>query len=371
MRQISFGAAGSLVLALLSACGGAVNGNEPAGAGNPASAGTKAFEGTGGSSTKPQPGNGGGATGSAGKPNTGVEPVAGAGGATGVEACASKRDQAPGEPVYNEMTFGGGQCAKVSLAEVLRAIEALRPDLSDVSTLYAPDPDTGGDGSFKYAFLKPDGGFAVVIKRGDGDCPSGCITNDYWYFETGVGCEVQEIGETHRGGDGCIQADQLPRWGIPGAALPSEICDADLSPQDLNGSYVVTTCGQSSSSCLMDKAKGPSQPLPASITLSIQQDPADTTQGLVIFSGTEQPGLDGVPFAATFERMKVTAFVQSSNLPSACPEQSSLQLEYDFEGFGGRRLSFNGSSTPDCSNAPDNYCKFQVDAVFGEASRVQ
>lgn len=362
---------GCLVLGLLTACGGAVNGNGPAGgAGDSASAGTKAVEGTGGSSTKPKPGNGGAATGSAGSSNTGVDPVGGAGGVTGIDVCAPKRDDAPGKPLYDEMAFGAGECAKTSLAEVLHAIEALRPDLSDVSMLYAPDPDRGGDGSFRYAFAKPDGGFAVVFKRGDGDCPSGCITNDYWYFETGVGCDVQEVGETHRGGDGCIQADQLPRWGIPGAVPPSEICDADLSPQDLNGRYIVPTCGQFSSSCFEDKDKGGSQSLPSSITLDIQQDPADMTQGLVFLDGTMRPGLDGVPFAATFERAKLTVFVQASNLPSDCPEQSSLQLEYDFEGFGGRRLSFEGSSTPDCTNAPMNYCKSQVNAVFGDATRM-
>jgi hypothetical protein len=331
-----------------------VKGSEPAGAaGDSATAGTKSSEGTAGKGSKPEPGNGGAAPGTGGAATGGAEPVAGAGGATGSDACASKRDQAPGEPVYDEMTFGRGECANVSLSQVLRAIEALRPDLNDVTTLYAPDPDRGGDGSFRYAFLRPDGGFAVVFKRGDGDCPSGCITNDYWYFETGVGCEVQEIGETHRGGDGCIQADQLPRWGIPRSALPSEICDADLSPQDLSGSYLIPTCGQASSSCLMDKDKGASQPLPGSIMLSIAQDPADLSRGLIYLNDTQQPGIDGVPFAATFERMKVTAFVETSNLPSNCLEQSLLQFEYDFEG-SGRRLSFNSSSSPDCANAPSN-----------------
>ncbi len=292
------------------------------------------------------------------------------GGATGIDACAYERDQPPGQPVYDEMTLGRGECAAVSLAQVLRAIEALRPDLNDVTTLYAPDPDRGGDGSFRYAFLRPGGGFAVVFKRGDGDCPSGCITNDYWYFETGVDCDVQEVGEAHRGGDGCIQPDQLPRWGIPHAALPSEICDAELSPQDLSGSYLLPTCGQASSSCFLDRGdKGASQSLPQSIMLSINQDPAALGQGLIYLNGTELPGIDGVPFAATFERMKVTAFVDTSNLPSACPEQSSLQFEYDFEG-PGRRLSFNSSSTPDCANAPGNYCKSEANAVFGDATRL-
>jgi hypothetical protein len=344
----------SLAVAQLTACGGAVKGSEPAGAaGDSAAAGTKTSEGTAGKGSKPQPGNGGAATGSGGAATGGVEPVAGAGGAAGIDACASKQGQPPGEPVYDEMTVGRGECVAVSLAQVLRAIEALRPDLNDVTTLYAPDPERGGDGSFRYAFLRPNGGFAVVFKRGDGDCPSGCIINDYWYFEAGVDCEVQEVGETHRGGDGCIQADQLPRWGIPRSALPSEICDADLSPQDLSGSYLIPTCGQASSSCLMDKEKGASQPLPGSIMLSIAQDPADLSRGLIYLNDTQQPGIDGVPFAATFERMKVTAFVETSNLPSNCLEQSLLQFEYDFEG-SGRRLSFNSSSSPDCANAPSN-----------------
>ena len=289
---------------------------------------------------------------------------------SGINACAPKRDQAPREPVYSEMENGRGECAKVSLAQVLRAIEVLRPDLNDVTTLYAPDPDRGGDGSFKYAFLRPNGGFAVVFKRGDGDCPSGCITNDYWYFETGADCEVVEVGEAHRGGDGCIQADQLPRWGIPPAVSPSEICDVDLSPQDLSGRYALPTCGQASSSCFMDNGDSAGgQALPGSIVLIINQDPADLSQGFISLNGTGQPGIDGSHLAATFERMKVTAFAEGSSVVSSCPEQSSLQFEYDFEG-SGRRLSFNGSSTPDCVNAPTNYCKSQVNAVFGDAARV-
>jgi hypothetical protein len=266
------------------------------------------------------------------------------------------------------MDFGDDACAEVALSQVLRAIEELRPDLNDVTTLYAPDPNRGGDGSFKYAFLRPNGGFAVAVKRGGGDCPAGCTINDYWYFETGPGCEVLEIGEAHRGEEGCMDPDQLPRWGIPRAALPSEICDADLSPQDISGSYFLVTCGQASSSCFKDQAKGASEALPTSLTLSVQQS-ADLSRGTILFTGILLPGLEGVPFEATFERQKVTALV-SSSAPSTCTEQSSLDFEYDFEGLGARRLSFNGSSTPDCVGDPNNYCKVQTTATFGDAARI-
>ena len=371
MKQRSLYGVSCLVIAFVTACGGAVDGNESDGRAGASAAGSKASEGAAGKGTKPLPGNGGAATGSAGNATGGVDLVAGAGGASGTNACAPQRDLPPGEPLYSEMAFGSGECAKVSLADVLRAIDELRPDLTDVSTLYAPDPNVGGDGSYKYAFRKPDGGFAVVVKRGSGDCPSGCIVNDYWYFETGPGCTVAEVGETHRGGDGCMPADQLPRWGMPRAARPSEICDADLTAQDLNGSYLVTTCGQRNASCFKDQAKGDGIALPEWITLTISQPASDLSQGKIIFTGTGQPGLDGVPFAATFQRLRVTALVALSNLPSTCPEESTLDFDYDFEGLGERRLSFFGSNTPDCKNAPDNYCKFQADATLGEASRVQ
>jgi hypothetical protein len=310
--------------------------------------------------------------GGAGTQASGSRDAGGDGGASGepVDACASHTDDAPGEPLYSEMERGAGECRGIALAQVLSEIREARPDLADVSELYRPDPDRGGDGSFVYAFRRPDGGFAVVLKRGGGDCPSGCTVNDYWYFETGESCTVLEVGEAHRDFEHCMEPDQLPRWGIPRAALPSEICDADLSAQDLNGSYAVVTCGHVNA-CWDGKEPQHSAPLPATLRLSIAQDAADLSHGTVVVDGTGEPVLDGRVFDATFERRKLKVAYEYSNLPANCVEQWSLEFEYDFEGLGRRQLLFNQTHTPDCDEQPSDYCKGQIAADFGTATLEQ
>jgi hypothetical protein len=141
--------------ALLGGCGetmdrqdGAVGGA----AGALPSGGKAGAKPSGGTGAKASGGNDAGGTGG----GAGSEPV---------DACASQVDEAPGEPLYSEMELGAKECQGIALGQVLSEIREARPDLADVSELYRPDPDRAGDGSFVYAFRRPDGGFAVVLKR--------------------------------------------------------------------------------------------------------------------------------------------------------------------------------------------------------------
>jgi hypothetical protein len=251
------------------------------------------------------------------------------------------------------------------LADAIAQVRALRPDLSDVTELYMSNPDLAGDGSYIYAFAEADGGFALVFKRGGGDCPAGCTVNDYWYFETDAACRIQAVGETHDSAP-CTPADEQPRWGIPAAVAPRDICGADLSTVQLSGDYELVTCG-SATACALGGTKSASRPLPSTLSLSIQQDPADLTQGTVTLDGTGEPLLDAVPFPAKFDRQSFTVHAEYSNLPATCPEQWRLDFTYDFEGFGPRTLHFFQSQTPDCKNAPNAYCKGGLDADLGDA----
>lgn len=362
-RALGLGSVSFLALVWLGACGGSVDKN-----GADSGAGAKAAGGAGGAGATPSKGGagkGGASTGGTDNTDPGVGAAPGTGGS---DACSAPRDEAPGEPVYSKRTLGEEACSVVSLSERLSAIYALRPDLNDIQELYVPDTNRVGDGSFVYAFLKPDGGFAIVMQRGSGDCESGCIQKDYWYFETGADCEVSEVGEAHVGQD-CLEPDQLPRWGVPRAVQPSQICDADLSAQDVSGTYSVVTCGQATDDCFKDQDKSGSARLPELVSFTIQQFPDDLSTGTITFTRTNQPELDGVAFEAKVERRKVTASVMLSNLPAKCIEDSSLEFEYDFEGFGQRRLIFDRSYTPDCERDPGNYCKAQASATFGDATR--
>ena len=112
-------------------------------------------------------------------------------------------------------TPGTSACENETLADVLAAISRQWPELADITRLYAPG--TLGDGSLIYAFAEADG-FRVVIKRGSGDCPAGCIDNEYWYFDTTAGCQVIKRGHyahTFDGGANCYRITGEPLWGLP------------------------------------------------------------------------------------------------------------------------------------------------------------
>lgn len=291
--------------------------------------------------------------------------TAGASGAAS-SACA-RADERPGTPVTELGAVGGGVCGGTTLARAIEDARVLRPDLSDVTTLFVPDPSRGGDGSFIYAFLRSDGGFALVFKRGGGDCPSGCTENDYYYFRTSANCAVEELGETHRGSDqSCIPGDQPARWGIPPAPPPSAICGADLTPQDISDRYTVVTCGRAMA-CATSKEMSDERALPEALPLIIEQDPSDLSRGTVTLDGTGEPLIDGKALTATFSRRSFKVYIDESNLPATCIERWSLDWELDLEGFGAQRLELQRVSTPDCDNQPGDYCKGFVSAQFGEA----
>lgn len=72
--------------------------------------------------------------------------------------------------------------------------------------------------------------------------------------------------------------------------------------------------------------------------------------------------------AATFERRKLQVRAEYSNLPAMCIEEWRLELDYDFEGLGNALFPFEQVRTPDCENDPNDYCKGQISASFGDAA---
>ncbi|HEY5372580.1 MAG TPA: hypothetical protein VIK01_02800 [Polyangiaceae bacterium] len=298
----------------------------------------------------------------------GGDTAAGAAGTAGAGApeyeCKPKQDAAPGPAINRLSQQGSAACAGTTLADAIAQVRALRPDLSDVTELYMSNPQVGGYGSYIAAFTAADGGFALVFKRGTGDCPAGCTQNDYWYFETDAACRIQAVGETHDSAP-CTPVDQQPRWGIPAAVAPRYLCGADLSPVQLSGDYDLVTCGSATACSLPGEQQSP-RPLPSTLSLSIQQDPADLSRGTVTLGGTGEPLLDAQPLAATFDRQSFAVHLAYSNLPAACSEQWQLDLTYDFEGFGPRKLHLVQTRTPDCKNAPAAYCKGDLSADLGD-----
>ncbi|MEO7035937.1 MAG: hypothetical protein ABI548_18535 [Polyangiaceae bacterium] len=294
--------------------------------------------------------------------------ASGNGGAAGTpdNACQPRQDLPPGVATALLLQPGSGACAGTTLADAVAQVRALRPDLSDVTELYKSNPAVVGDGSYIYAFAEAGGGFALAFKRGGGDCPAGCTVNDYWYFETDAACQIQAVGETHSE-ELCTPADQQPRWGVPATIAPRYICGADLSPVQLSGSYDLVTCGTASACSLGGDKVAPPRTLSSMLSLRIQQDPSDLSEGTVTLNGTGEPLLDAQPFPATFDRQSFTVHAEYSNLPAVCPESWQLDFRYDFEGFGARTLTFVQTQTPDCAKAPGANCKGGVSATLGDA----
>lgn len=274
-----------------------------------------------------------------------------------------QRPAPPGPALRSRDAIGSGACAGKTLGGVLDAIHAAHPELADIATIYDPAPGAIGDGSFVYPFALPDGGFAIVFKRGGGDCPAGCTENEYWYFRTDAACVPSSVGHYHPTfGPKCITIDGSPMWATPNALDPASICAADLTPQDVSGTYAL--CADGKRTACTDKAGAESfVPIASALTMTIAQRAGDRSKGTVTLAGTGHPLIDGVPLDATFERRRFDAKLDFSNLPAECPRQYQIEVRYDFEGIAiPGHLHLFETMTLACPGSA--YCKGLVDADF-------
>jgi hypothetical protein len=272
-------------------------------------------------------------SGGAGSAGTGVTDAAADGPAAVVGdggACMTIPPWPTPDPfVTSGAATAGGSCGGETLQQVIDAVHAAHPELADIVRIYAP---TGMfDGSFIYA-LATSGGFRLVFVRGGGDCPAGCTTHEYWYFQTDASCTPLEVGHYHPDDpttDGGCPMNGTPMWAVPPPPDPLSVCGADNSARDISGSYTLCVDGVS----FPCEAKGAATGIPFhSVLLTVAQSPGDLTKGTVTLSGTGLPRIDGVPLAATFTRKRFSVTFESSNLPAQCPDQYSISLDVDFEG---------------------------------------
>jgi hypothetical protein len=95
------------------------------------------------------------------------------------------------DPFITSGDATSSSCGGKTLQQVIDAVHASHPELADIARIFSPDPSL--DGSFIYAFAAPMA-FRLVFVRGSGDCPSGCIERDYWYFQTDASCTPVLVG---------------------------------------------------------------------------------------------------------------------------------------------------------------------------------
>ncbi len=281
---------------------------------------------------------------------------AGGGGSTGISPPSQGDASPPGTPAYELAQKGLGACADSSLVRVIAAVHQGWPALADVTELYRDDPNRLGDGSFIYAFANGTG-FALVFRRGGGDCPAGCTENEYWYFVTDAACAPTQVG--HYGADwgagSCLMTSGHPMWGIPGPPPPGVVCGADNTPTQLGGVYNFRATG-TRTACTEKAGSEPQFSVTLSLTLSVAQVAGDLSRGTVTVEGTGHQLIDGQPIPATFTRQRFTAAREMSNLPSTCIDQFSIQIQHDFESTQPGRLEFFEVRSLNCPPSQE-YCK--------------
>jgi hypothetical protein len=131
----------------------------------------------------------------------------------------------PGKLLSDVSTQGSGTCAGVSAADVIAAMKKAHPELADIPA--TRDPNIGGDGSFVFSYVRSDGSFALVVKRGDDDCVAGCIDNEYWYFATNAMCQPQQVGHYNKDfvdSSNCYALDGEALWGVPASTSAAYQC---------------------------------------------------------------------------------------------------------------------------------------------------
>jgi hypothetical protein len=271
----------------------------------------------------------------------------------------------PGPLLTDRAAKGSGSCAGISLDAVIDAVREGQPEFADIEDLYVPDPNRGGDRSYIYAFATKDGGFALVFRRGAGDCLAGCIDNEYWYFRTDSACRPQALGHflPRFAPSGCLNTEGFPLWDHPPPPDPTGECGnvvvSALSPL---GNYTEHACGQ-----LLPCATKATAPhaLDFDLEFTVDVDPKDRQSIRLQLKNTGVPEIDGRPLAATLEGQRVRVVEHTDNLPSKCPEQHDLEVVIDPGGHEPSFVHYSASSTPDCAGAPDVYCKGSLQLDLG------
>ena len=273
----------------------------------------------------------------------------------------------PGPPVYDLSAKGKGTCADSALGTVIDAVHALHPELDDIVELYVPDPNRGGDQSYIYAFETTlDGGFALVFRRGAGDCPAGCTENDYYYFRTGEDCEPRDFGSyVPRYASGCVEVEGFPLWDHPPPPAPSSVCGLEPRAYRLGEEYSEYACGQLTP-CSGKGGDAPVEMLDLELQFTIAQDESDLGHVMLTLLNTGHPALDGRAWPAVVEdQRRVHVVDQGDNLPATCLEMHELEIVLDLEGYSGSFVHYFEVKTPDCAGNPGDICKGGLDLDLG------
>jgi hypothetical protein len=270
-----------------------------------------------------------------------------AGASGGVGSCtkASPTNVPPGPAVTDWATEGQGACVGRSLQSVVDTLHADHPELADIVNLWTGQ---GTDGSYVRAFMTPAPSFAIVMDRGSGDCPAGCIKHQYFYFETGVSCTAQPVGKYDpMPGPKCLTDSGEAMWATPIAPPLAAVC-GDETPQDISGTKPVYATGNW---VVCSAGKESPTPFDGCLSLVVEQEPGNLAKGTVRLLGTGDARLSQ-PMAATFKRRSFQVMVDEKS--GTCQDSTTVSFSYDEEAYPAGTLSdLTVVSAADCST----YCK--------------
>lgn len=302
-----------------------------------------------------QPTSSGGAPGAAGG-----QPNKATGGAAGDTGSGGKGDDSPPKILRgaDPALPGTGSCSDVTLGEFIASAHELRPDLSDIDTLTPGESTT--DLEREIIPLLSDEGFLLAFKRGDGDCPSGCQNETYWYFSSNESCEPVEAGIYSTLFDGeanCYDVEGERLWGVGRNVAASSRCGYEPFAADVSGTYEIRAEGDTVLCPDGDQGEwdGPFE-------FVVEQDPADLTKAEVSFKNVH-PKVDLGPWPGTVEGETLTVEFERSR--SSCIDNVAVDFLYDFaEGKG--RFNVDIAGVIDCADPSSDLCKEHIGLTVEE-----
>jgi len=107
-------------------------------------------------------------------------------------------------PLANSSATGTGACQGVTVGAFLSAIQVQdsQIQISSVQTCASISSSIGASGGV-FAYRTSCGSLRVVVWQGSGDCPAGCIQNDYWYFDSDTNCQPILVRHTTKSANRC------------------------------------------------------------------------------------------------------------------------------------------------------------------------
>lgn len=211
--------------------------------------------------------------------------------------------------------------------------------------------------------MRSDGRFALVFKRGLGDCPAGCTDNYYSYFDTDASCTPTQAGTCHPvWQQDCIAYEGgQPMWGHPVPAAPTEQCALDAAPQDIAGSHRMHAEGQLALCKSPDSIDVKVVEIDGCVELVVDQATPSSPTGTAYIAGLGEPLLER-PIPITIRRRAGEGTRQD---PAVCVEGSTAQLSFDLEGWAHGSIDvFEMLEDPSCKS----YCKGAINLKLSAVS---